>query len=528
MPYNPIIPASGVAGFNYLKRTRSEQQALFQASPEIKRDLAAFTSQIQSIHTSDALLDNYQLFKVALGAFGLDDDINNRGFMKAVLDSNPEDPASFVNRLADKRYLEFARAFNFAGSNGPQLDELQTVDTIKAKIEALSSADDLVADRDLLRAALDTFGLGGDQSNSHFLKLVLNSDLTDPASFANRLSDDRYAAFAESFGFGARMRSQNDVFSFAETLAGSLADIGTASDLIADQDLLSATAQFYGLDADVSDTRFWKRVLESDLTDPFSFANRQDDPRFTAIARAFELPRNPDATTQSKMERFVEAMSKRPEPYADVSDFFNDFDALFSVMDIMNLPSSGRSVQYTGRVLSSEPSNPTSLINLEPDPRYAALQTALNFQPADTGHSYPTGFADVIAQRYVDQQFEIQVGERDPAMRIALAFDRNIDDVVSNGRSVNSRWYAVMASGPLRAVFETVFGLPDGFGTLDVDQQLKVFKDRSEAAFGTNDVAELNVPELREQIRTSYLFRSDLALQSPTANGSALLSLLAS
>ena len=100
-------------------------------------------------------------------------------------------------------------------------------------------------------------------------------------------------------------------------------------------------------------------------------------------------------------------------------------------------------------------------------------------------------------------------------MRVALGFERALDEVVRNGATENSRWYAVMASGPLRQVFETVFGLPDGFGTLDVDQQLSVFKDRAEARFGATDPAALNSPDLREQIRKAYLFGSDLALQGP-------------
>jgi len=91
---------------------------------------------------------------------------------------------------------------------------------------------------------------------------------------------------------------------------------------------------------------------------------------------------------------------------------------------------------------------------------------------------------------------------------------------------VDAMWFGVMASGPLRAVFEAVFSLPDSFGTLDVDDQLSVFKDRSEGMFGTSDLTQLNTPETLNQLRDTYLFRSDLAVQGPSSSASLILSLL--
>ncbi len=544
MAYTPIIPATGVAGYNYLSRTRTEQQALFRAAPEVQRDLDAFSAQIRSVKTPDELLDNYQLMKVALGAFGLDEDIGNRGFMKAVLEADPEDPGSFVNRLADKRYLEFSRAFNFAGSAGPQLDELKSVDAVKAEIEGLGSAEELLGNGALLRAALDVVGLGSDSRNTHFLKLVLESDPADPGSFANRLSDPRYAEFSARFGFGTRQAQEQSVFGFAQMLAGAQDSLVNTKAVLDQPQILAATAEFFGLSDPGTDRGFWQKVLNSDTGDAASYVNRLEDPRYAAISRMFgfgdparlasaEAQRPEGASGPVSMPvsplitRFTEAMGSRSEAYTGVSDFFSDFDGLFAVFDLMDLPRAGRSIQYAGRVLESDPSDPNALVNLVSDPRYGALQKALNFQPPDTTRSYPDRFADAIAQRYVDRQFEIQIGEQDPSMRVALGFDRSLDEVIKNGATENSRWFAVMASGPLREVFETVFGLPGGFGTLDVDRQLSVLKERSEARFGATDLADLDSPEMRAEIRNAYLFGSDLSLQGPTAGSSAVLALLA-
>lgn len=68
-------------------------------------------------------------------------------------------------------------------------------------IGQISRAEDLVADYRLLSVALKAHGLEADIGNRAFIRKVLESDLSDPKSLANKLSDSRYADLARSFGF---------------------------------------------------------------------------------------------------------------------------------------------------------------------------------------------------------------------------------------------------------------------------------------------------------------------------------------
>lgn len=72
---------------------------------------------------------------------------------------------------------------------------------VRKNLAGLDSAEELVSDFRLLRTALSAFGLEADQGNHYFIRKVLESDLGDPKSLANRLGDKRYRAFAEAFGF---------------------------------------------------------------------------------------------------------------------------------------------------------------------------------------------------------------------------------------------------------------------------------------------------------------------------------------
>lgn len=74
------------------------------------------------------------------------------------------------------------------------------------KMAAKPTAQGLVDDYRSLKVALTAFGLEADLPNRAFIRKVLESDLTDSKSLANRLSDKRYRAFAATFQFGQDTR----------------------------------------------------------------------------------------------------------------------------------------------------------------------------------------------------------------------------------------------------------------------------------------------------------------------------------
>lgn len=71
------------------------------------------------------------------------------------------------------------------------------------RIGNIGKADDLLSDYRLLTVTLRAFGLEGDLKNKAFLRQVLESDLSDQRSLANRLSNKSYRRLAEAFGFGS-------------------------------------------------------------------------------------------------------------------------------------------------------------------------------------------------------------------------------------------------------------------------------------------------------------------------------------
>ena len=113
MTFQPILPTSGYNGWIFLDRTFEKQQDIFSSQPEIVRDTEYFRENIATIQTAEDLVSDRRLLSVALGAFGLDDDINSQFFIKKILEEGTVSDEALANRLSDSRYADFSAAFGF-------------------------------------------------------------------------------------------------------------------------------------------------------------------------------------------------------------------------------------------------------------------------------------------------------------------------------------------------------------------------------------------------------------------------------
>lgn len=100
---------------------------------------------------------------------------------------------AFLTRTRKQQQEAFVR--------NPRISRL--TNHFRESIGGVSTAEELVADRQLREVALGAFGLSADVNNTYFIERVLTSELADPTSLANRLADKRYFALARAFDFSA-------------------------------------------------------------------------------------------------------------------------------------------------------------------------------------------------------------------------------------------------------------------------------------------------------------------------------------
>lgn len=130
MSFSPIIPAGGLVGWRFLNRTLERQQSAFSGDKALQREEVYFRANIGKVRTAGELVADRRLLAFALDAFGLGGDLANRAFVRKVLESRSGDSGALANKLADKRYREFAGAFGFAEPGGPRT-------TLSARVERI-------------------------------------------------------------------------------------------------------------------------------------------------------------------------------------------------------------------------------------------------------------------------------------------------------------------------------------------------------------------------------------------------------
>ena len=164
MSFQPLLPMGGLAGWNFLQRTMDTQMETHAKAPQRVRATEHFRAQMAEITSAADLMADRRLREVALGAFGLKDDIDNIAFIRRVLEDGPDKPDGLPNRLSDKRYLNMAKAFDFAAGESPAVKDPDFVDRI---IDAYNARSFEVA--------------VGDQNQSMRMALVIDRDLTEIA-----------------------------------------------------------------------------------------------------------------------------------------------------------------------------------------------------------------------------------------------------------------------------------------------------------------------------------------------------------
>lgn len=193
--------------YNYITRNLKQSLTRVEQQQDVAREAAYYKAHIGKVKTVDEFMKDYRLYHYATKAYGLEDMAYAKAFMKKVLESDLNDSNSFVNKLVDKRYREFAAAFSFNGTGTPvaqsenQTDEMiglytatkkSQVDALtndsayyNAQIGKISSADQLLNDDRLRNYVYSAFGIDQSKWPRDTISQVLRSDPSDPNSYVN-------------------------------------------------------------------------------------------------------------------------------------------------------------------------------------------------------------------------------------------------------------------------------------------------------------------------------------------------------
>ncbi|MTD94807.1 DUF1217 domain-containing protein [Hyphomicrobium sp. xq] len=318
------------------------------AQPQVARETEYYLANIDDVKSVDDLLKDQRLFAYAMKAYGLEDMTYAKAFMRKVLESDLNDKSSFVNKLSDKRYLEFAKAFHFLPSGDVELGLTTAQDSAsedamiglysqqrirkgetaaaeaayyESRIGSITNVDQLLSDERLFKFALTASGLDASVASVSAIRNVLTSDLLDPNSVAN-LYGAKYQELAAAFSFEAdgsvvggsaqtteqanqTMLAYYEATDTDESPAAAafktdyfndlMVGVTNVDDLVDNEFLRSTVATAAGLDPVLTTAATVREILVSDLSDPDSAANKSS--ALKAVAQAFNF--NTDGSLDS-------------------------------------------------------------------------------------------------------------------------------------------------------------------------------------------------------------------------------------
>ncbi|QIE40872.1 DUF1217 domain-containing protein [Rhodobacteraceae bacterium SC52] len=235
-----------------------------------------------------------------------------------------------------------------------------------------------------------------------------------------------------------------------------------------------------------------------------------------------KLLQNASPVAQREMNYFRENIGN----ISSAEQLVGDFTLMKVALSAFGLQEDVSNKFFIRKVLEEGVIADDSLANRLSDARYAALSKAFGFGGLGEPRTALSSFPDEILSAYEDQKFEVAVGDVQPELRLALGLERELETVLENASSADARWYGVMGSSPLREVFETALNLPETFAALDIDQQLVVFRSRSEEVFGLSEVADFVDPNAAESLRNRYLLMNEINNGQASLATSPALSLL--
>ena len=242
----------------------------------------------------------------------------------------------------------------------------------------------------------------------------------------------------------------------------------------------------------------------------WQFLKRTYDQQFSAFNQSVELQRDTDYFAENIKD------------VKSAEELVSDRRLLTVALGAFGLQDDIDNKFFIQKMLSDGTTADDALANRFTDSRYNDFSAAFGLGPGELRGALRPGFADDIIARFQASSFEIATGNQDDTMRIALYAERTLGDVVEGSGTENQKWFSIMGQPPLRALFETAFGLPSEFGQADIDFQLGVFKDRADRLFGVSDPTEFAQPETLDRLVTAYLARSQLDAIGTGVSGAAI------
>lgn len=343
---------STFTSYSALTRDLSKSLDRVAKQPTVKRDTEYFNKNIGKVKSVDEFMKDSRLYNYAMKAYGLEDMIYGKAFMKKVLTEGVSSADSFANKLTDKRYAEFAKAFNFSARKERATDyapaqegvmDRYTVAAANAGVDVenpvllkqnadyetavakVTSIDEFLNDDAVYNYAMKAFGLDTAKVDKSFMRQVLAGGVADEDSFANRQKETVYAEFAAAFDFAGKGKTATTYRAAVEGTVGNYArqkleqDAGDQNEgvrlALNFERKASTIKSWYSVLADTA----LAKVVRTAFGFPDSFASADIDHQVAAFQKKFDVANFQDPKQVDKLIKRFTAMYDAASQQSDTA-----------------------------------------------------------------------------------------------------------------------------------------------------------------------------------------------------------------
>lgn len=433
----------------------------------------------------------------------------------------------------------------------------------RSKLPNVGTVDELMSDRRLYTYVMRAFGLEEQINSQALVRKVLESDLSDSSSYANRISDPRFRELAAAFNFGASSSSKtspsfinqvgdlyvrevyeeelgkkNESLPLMLNFTRSLSSKTSWSEVMADPEMAKVVRLIYDLPVPGGQAEAAQQAKDLEGTIPFKqmklpnvLSEFQDTffdvwdakglPRGSAVESKVQwdmLARNYDRDKAAVAVRFdvkrnLDALAKTLPTIDSVDDLLKDKTVLPVVLKAFDLEEKVKDTTYLRKVLESDPNVATSFA-AKAGTKEKVLAQAFSLTNSGAKRRGSPAFVEDVVSRYMTQSFEVSAGNANEALRLGLYFQRKAGSLTS--------WYQVLADKALSQVVRLALNIPEASAQMDLDRQVDMLSSKF-------DIKKLSDPAEVSKLIDRFMLMWDVnGNNSSGAASSPVLQLLSS
>lgn len=178
--------------------------------------------------------------------------------------------------------------------------------------------------------------------------------------------------------------------------------------------------------------------------------------------------------SEGQHDRAAEVFRERIGSITTPEELVEDFEVYSFVMRAFDLEDQifGRGMMR--KILESDPSDTTALVNRLSDSRFGEIHEALGFTAAGGAIQVPdftdTAWQESIVDRYFNIEFQNQYNEQNETVGTVMEFRDKVESF--------DNWYNILSDRTMTEFFQTALGMPTQLSSLDIDKQAEMLEKR--------------------------------------------------